>query len=350
MTEPTAQTEPAEPTGPADLSQPLATFEAALAAVDTSAAIGVVDDLLVAGVEPVVVLTDVVAAAQRNVGARWQRGDWTVAAEHAATAVAAAATEAVARHARLTPVTRGKALVACAEREWHALPAMIIDCALRADGWDTTLLGASTPPLRLGQYLQDLGPDAVAVSCSMLGALPTTRRFIEASTTAGIPIIVGGAAFGPDDRRARALGATAWAADAPSAVEAARALPAVVPAAAPLPDEAVAEQAALELSHRELMVRLLADWQLDPELEIAEDAVQQLLHAVWAGLLTGDPRAVPQTAGWVAEILRYRGESPEKVTALGELLRTCLRDYPLAQSFIEDSWPTGDRVLRIGAD
>ncbi|TCM49360.1 B12-binding domain-containing protein [Kribbella sp. VKM Ac-2568] len=323
----------------AELTESLADFEAALAAVDTSAAIGVVDDLLVAGVAPVTVLTGVIAAAQRNVGARWQRGDWTVAEEHAATAVAAAATEAVARHARLTPITRGKALVACAEREWHALPAMIIDCALRADGWDTTLLGASTPPLRLGQYLQDLGPDALAVSCSMLGALPTTRRFIEASTTAGIPIVVGGAAFGPDDLRARALGAAAWAPDAPSAVEAARALPAVVPAVAPLPDAAVAEQAALELSHRELVASLLADWQVDPGLEVAEDAVQQVLHAVWAGLMTGDPRVVPQTAAWIAEILRSRGEDPEKVTALGGLLRTCLRDYPLAHSLIDNSWP-----------
>jgi hypothetical protein len=39
----------------------------------------------------------------------------------------------------------------------------------------------------------------------MLGALSTTQRFIEASTAAGVPIVVGGSAFGHDDVRARAL-------------------------------------------------------------------------------------------------------------------------------------------------
>jgi methanogenic corrinoid protein MtbC1 len=317
----------------------LGAFELALATVDTPAALEVVEGLLANGVPPVVVLTDVVATAQRNVGARWQRGDWTVAEEHAATAVAVAATEAIGRHVRQLPVTRGKALVACAEREWHALPAMMIDCALRADGWDTTLLGASTPPLRLGQYLQDLGPDALAVSCSMLGALPTTRRFIEASTTAGIPIVVGGAAFGPDDVRARALGATAWAADAPSAVLAARELPTVVQTAEPLPADATAEQATLELSHRELAGRLQAVWDVDPALAIVEDAINQTLHAVWAALLTGDVRPIPQTAHWIAELLGARGADPRHAVTLGQHLRTELRDYPLSHTMLSTSWP-----------
>ncbi|HEY6577357.1 MAG TPA: cobalamin B12-binding domain-containing protein, partial [Mycobacterium sp.] len=176
--------------------------------------------MLASGAEPVSVLTDVVAEAQREVGNRWQRGEWSVAEEHAATAMAISATKVVAEHVRRIPITRGGVIVACAEREWHALPAMIIDCALRAHGWDTTLLGASTNPMRLNQYLQDLGPEAVAVSCSVLRSLPTCRRFIEASTAAGVPILVGGPAFGPDDVRARALGATAWARDAKGAIAA----------------------------------------------------------------------------------------------------------------------------------
>ena len=196
---------------PAD---PLQIYDAALSRGDTAAVTELVADMLASGSEPVSVLTDVVAAAQREVGKRWQRGEWSVAEEHAATAMAISATKVVAEHVRRTPVTRGSVIVACAEREWHALPAMIIDCALRSDGWDTTLLGASTSPMRLNQYLQDLGPEAVAVSCSVLGSLPTCRRFIEASTASGVPILVGGPAFGPDDVRARALGATAWARDA----------------------------------------------------------------------------------------------------------------------------------------
>src|SRR5690242_3576504 len=133
---------------------PLEAYDAALASGDTETVKSLVDDMLTDGADPVFVLTDVVAAAQREVGRRWQMGEFTVAQEHAATATAISATKVVAHHVRRVPVTRGKVLVACAEREWHALPAMMIDCALRAHGWDTTLLGASTNPLRLNQYLQ----------------------------------------------------------------------------------------------------------------------------------------------------------------------------------------------------
>jgi methanogenic corrinoid protein MtbC1 len=302
----------------------------------------VVDDALAAGVDPVALLTEVVGAAQRTVGEKWQRGEWSVAAEHAATAVATAATEAIARHVRQRPVTRGRVVVACAEREWHALPAMMIDCALRSDGWDTTLLGASTPALRLSQYLQDLGPDALAVSCSMLGSLPTTRRFVEASTAAGVPILVGGPAFGPDDLRARGLGATAWAADAAGAIAAMRTLPAVVPAAEPLPEASVAEQAALELAHTELIAELTAGWPgpaagLDSEL--AADSVAQLLHAVWAALVTGDPRPIPQTVWWIGTLLEHRNAPAALIDDLRAEASRVLRDYPLAAALIATSWP-----------
>ncbi len=114
-------------------------------------------------------------------------------------------------------------------------------------------MGAATSPARLNQYLHDYGPEAVAVSCSVLGSLPATRRFIEASTAGGVPIAVGGPALGPDDVRAKALGATAWARDAKGAVSAVADLPAVVSPATPLPAAAVAEQAELEHDHRHIV-------------------------------------------------------------------------------------------------
>ncbi len=113
-------------------TDPLQIYDAALSRGDTAAVTGLVAHMLASGSEPVSVLTDVVAAAQREVGKRWQRGEWSVAEEHAATAMAISATKVVAEHVRRLPVTRGIVIVACAEREWHALPAMIIDCALRA--------------------------------------------------------------------------------------------------------------------------------------------------------------------------------------------------------------------------
>lgn len=326
---------------------PLQAYDDALSRGDTAAAVGLVQRMLAAGVAPVSVLTDVVAAAQREVGRRWQRGEWSVAEEHAATAMAISATKAVAEQVRRTPVTRGRVIVACAEREWHALPAMIIDCALRADGWDTTLLGASTSSLRLNQYLQDLGPEAVAVSCSVLGSLSTCRRFIEASTASGVPILVGGPAFGADDVRARALGATAWARDAQGAVAAMAGLPAVVAPATPLPGAAAAEQSALEEDHRRLVALLRERWSLvaavttpDPDclhsvMDVADDTLHQILYAVSAALLTGDHRPLPETAAWVADLLRTRGADEAMIGELGDVLTVAMRDYPLAAQLVE---------------
>ena len=325
---------------------PLQTYDEALARGDAETITALVSRLLEDGAEPVSILTDVVAAAQREVGLRWERGEWSVAEEHAATATAITATKIVAQHVAGTPVTRGRVLVACAEREWHALPAMMIDCALRADGWDTTLLGASTNPLRLNQYLQDLGPDAVAVSCSVLGSLSTCRRFIEATTASGIPIVVGGPAFGGDDVRARALGATAWARDAHGAVAAMTGLPAVVDPVAPLPAEPAAEQAALESDHRRLVAQLRERWTvvaavttegadcLQSVIDVADDVLHQLLHSVEAALLTGDGRVLSDTAWWVAELLRTRGADPEMTGELVMILTHAMRDYPLAATLV----------------
>ncbi|PPK67515.1 cobalamin-dependent protein [Actinokineospora auranticolor] len=331
----------------------LGRFDGALASVDVDAAVAAVEGLLDDGVDPATVLVDVISSAQRIVGDRWQRGEWTVAEEHAATAVAVSATEAVARYARRVPATRGRVVVACAEREWHALPAMIVGTALRGAGWEVTLLGASTPPLRLSQYLQDLGPDATAVSCSVLGALPTTRRFIEASTSAGIPVVVGGSAFGVDGRRATALGATAWAASARDAVAVVAELPTVVPEAAPLPGPAVGEQAALELIHHRLFTGLRERWALaaqvvtteqlplDSVAAVAVDVVNQALHAVWSALLTGDPTTLSETAAWTAALLFARGVEPGLVDELGRLLAADLRDFPLARDLVDRHWTDG---------
>jgi methanogenic corrinoid protein MtbC1 len=331
----------------------LARYEAALRADDANAARTLVDELLADGVDPVSVLTDVVAASQRAVGTRWQRGEWSVADEHAATAIAVAATKAVSRHVRRQPVTRGRVVVACAEREWHALPAMIIDCALRAHGWDSTMLGPATSPMRLNQHLQDLGPEATAVSCSVLGALPTTRRFIEASTAAGVPVVVGGPAFGYDDVRARALGATAWASTAQGAVAAVDALPPVVSPVAPLPPRPAAEQAALDLDHRLIVDTLRERWSVSasagpPEsaspgdlTDVANDVLHQVLHALGAALLTGDTRPVGETAAWIAELMSTRGLDVAVVHELGEVLDVTLATYPLARELLRRHFADG---------
>lgn len=259
--------------------------------------------------------------------------------------MAMAATEVVARHVAESPVTNGHVLVACAEREWHWLPAAIVSCALRVGGFQTTLLVPATSPLRLSRHIENHRPRAVAVSCSVLGALPGTRRFIEASTSAGVPVVVGGAAFGSHAKRAEALGATAWAADAQAAVDALAGLPVVVSPAPPLRKAAASEQAALQMDQQRIVDRLGLEWSVTANSEAgarhtatratARDTLPQTLHAVSAALLTDDPRPLPETAAWLAHLLGCRGiDGRCAVEELTALLSSALIDYPLSVELV----------------
>ncbi len=326
-------------------------FDAAVSRARRDTAIDVVEALLDDGVEPVTVMTDVIAAVQRSVGSRWQGAEWSVAQEHAATAVSVAALEAVARRASRGAPHRGHVVIACAEHEWHAVPATIVAAGLRADGWEVTLLGASTPTARLSRYLRDVGPDVTAISCSVPAGLPTSRAFIEASTAAGIPVLAGGAAFGADSRRADALGATAWAPDVRAAVQVVSGLPMVVPSAAPLPQEVTAEQAALRNAGHALVDAVAFRWhnsQVSPapaadddEGDLLHETVEQVFAAVVGAVLTGDGRLVAETAEWVDAVLGVRGMPATAVRDLGRSMAAELEDFPLALALWQRHWPAG---------
>lgn len=325
-----------------DLAEDVERLDTAVAGGDVDGALTLVDDLLDEGLDPLDVV-DVIAAVQRRVGERWQSAEWSVAQEHAATAVATSALESVRRISRGVLPERGRIVIACAEHEWHALPAMLVSAALRSRGWHVTLLGASTPTARLNRYLQDLGPDITAVSCSVASGLPHSRAFIEASTTAGIPVLAGGAAFGPDARRASALGATAWAPDARTAVEVVEKLPLVVRAAAPLPSEVTVEHSAMVSGHRSLVSTVAEAWtpygDAGPEdQELLRDIVDQAVYAVGGALLTGDERLLAETSTWVHDVLEARGYAPAAWSELGALLLSVLREYPVAGGLLTQHW------------
>lgn len=187
-----------------------------LAASDEEGAITLVLEALDAGADPVVVLLDVVAAAQREIGERWARGEWTVVQEHLATHISERAVAAVVRHrpASRTEDSLGVIAVACLDGEWHGLPARLLAEVLARSGWTVQFLGTSVPAAQLAVHLHDNGPDLVAISSSLPSRLPGARRMVEVCQAAGTPILAGGAAFGADGRWARAVGADGWAPDA----------------------------------------------------------------------------------------------------------------------------------------
>lgn len=188
----------------------------ALAGVDLLAAEAVVLRLLDDGVPVDTIAMEVLTPAQAEVGRLWERGVWSVADEHAATAVAEAAlaalqTAAVRRAAQRGP-GRLHVAVACAEGEWHALPARLAAIVAGAGDLQVTMLGPSLPAEHLQRRLAAGDIDALALSCTLPTNLIGAARSIAAAHEVGVPVIVGGRAFGGPERAA-ALGADAWAAD-----------------------------------------------------------------------------------------------------------------------------------------
>ncbi|WP_433825388.1 cobalamin B12-binding domain-containing protein [Actinoplanes sp. CA-015351] len=184
---------------------------------DERGAIALATALLDSGVPAQRVIVDVIGATQRRVGELWAANEWGVAREHAATAVSERVLAAVG--ARTTvPAARGRITLACVDGEWHGLPARMLTELLRLDGWRVDFLGASVPGRHLITHLHQTGPDAVALSCMIPTRLPRAHAAITACRAAGIPVIAGGAGFGPDGVYAERLGADAWAASGETAV------------------------------------------------------------------------------------------------------------------------------------
>jgi methanogenic corrinoid protein MtbC1 len=279
------------------------------------------------------VTVKLLAEVQQKVGDLWQRNEWTVADEHAATAITDLALAAACLEADRRPhASQGTVVVGCAEEEWHVMPARMFAEQLRAAGWDVVLLGASTPAEHLQRFVAAEPPAAVAVSCTVPVHLHGARRAISASHAAGVPVLVGGAAFGTDPNRAAAIGADAWASTLDGAVVTlSRWVSNRPPLAAPLVDDASALAAGAErpfLIERAMSVlatrfRPLADY-TDWQLARARDDLDYTLRFVEASLLTGDDSIITSFASWLTSVLTARG-LPRNIVPLGvDVLHECL--------------------------
>src|SRR4028119_1449022 len=116
------------------------------------------------GLDAVIAL---LAGVQHEVGVRWHNLTWSVADEHAATATIDYAFAAAALSMPRIDATAGAIVVACAEEEWHVLPARMLTEQLRTRGWDVIFLGGSVPADHLRTFITRRPPVAAAISCSI---------------------------------------------------------------------------------------------------------------------------------------------------------------------------------------
>ncbi|SRR6266487_2259805 len=140
--------------------------------------------LLEAGVGVQELILGLLGPAQAEVGRRWEANQWSVADEHAATAIADAVLGALSWRTDAAG-DQGRVVVTCAEGEWHSLPARMAAELLRVHGWQVTFLGASTPADHLRRFVAEV--EAVGGADQLLCA-DLSRR----CTTLGPGSAVGG--------------------------------------------------------------------------------------------------------------------------------------------------------------
>jgi hypothetical protein len=268
---------------------------------------------LEAGHRPDAVILDLLVPAQREVGERWQRGVWTVAHEHLATAVTDAALHELAAAGASRATGRGSLAVVCAEGDWHTLPSRMAAELLRLDGWDVIFLGGSVPAADLRQWLSIARLDGLVVTCS----LPTFARGVLSVASAvaptGVPVVAGGRGMGPDGARAAALGVR-WTPDL-AGVDLALAGDVPAPDRRDLQqrigDDRVAMVRRDELvkaGMRELRRTLPALASFSPvQLDRTVEDLGHILDAAAAAALTGDPRLLADFLIWLGDVLSARG-------------------------------------------
>lgn len=318
----------------------------AVSEADERSAQAVVGAALARGV-PVETALELVVGAQLRVGALWAANEWSVSHEHAATAIG----EAVVRRliSRLCAPEDGPGLlVACVEREWHALPALVVTAVLKARWTRVHYLGANASRELLVAEIVDRGPRAVLLSASLASSLPKVRNQVETIRGTGTPVIVGGRAFDADGVRAGRLGATAYAADPLAVPELLAALPRHVPPAPPLVGAAAGEAGSLhaeaeDISHDvEAVLRSVFGVPADPHLDrddwrvVLTTFVPHVVDCLAGALLTGDAGLLVETRDWLSEVLTGRDGAPEAVPVLWRALRGRVQGSPKALRMLAD--------------
>lgn len=157
----------------------------------------VLDEGIAKGASVFELQSEVIQAAQRDIGQLWQENQISVAQEHMATAISQMALARLYDEAERAPSNEKRITMACVEGELHDLPSRLVADALDLAGFDMRFLGADVSTETLLAKLSAERPDLLALSVTMdfnLPALRTTVTRVRERWGKRIPIIVGGRA------------------------------------------------------------------------------------------------------------------------------------------------------------
>ncbi len=325
-----------------------AAYGAALGLRDRGRALEVAEEFLADGWTTSEIIEHLVVPSQHRIGDLWLAGALSISDEHAATAISAAVVE---RLAQSSPATGSgpPVVVACADPEEHLLAAAVIAAALGALGCATHLLPGSVSGPELVREVAGLEPRAVLLSATVTSALTGCRQVLSGLAELSVPVVVGGRAWGRDGRRARLLGATAYAASAGDALQVLDVLPTRGPADHPRPHPSDSVAEAEDVMRGRFA---LAD-QLSPRLLATVDGADGQVPAWWpdlaaqldhvvgclaASLVVEDPTVLREVDAWLATLLSSRCDDVHVATTLWGLLAELVAEpFPGARTALADA-------------
>jgi methanogenic corrinoid protein MtbC1 len=321
---------------------PLDDYFKTVASVDAAEASRIVLGMLDEGTSVERITTEVLAPAQVRVGELWQQGRWTVADEHAATAVTETALSALttATSRPRSPQAR-HVVVACAEGDWHTLPARMAASVGASGDTRVTVLGPSVRADDLGRRLAADTVDLLALSCTLPANLLGAARCVQAAHDAGVPVLAGGRAFGRTSHRAHAIGADAWAEHPGALLEP---TPALTGRETRIPGEVVlldaVDDACVELAYDRLLAAYprLQAMRVYEQRRTRED-LRWMARFTAAAVLTDDDTVLDDYLGWLCGVLEGR-VSAEVITTSAQVVADTVEPFAA----------TGARLLREATD
>jgi 5-methyltetrahydrofolate--homocysteine methyltransferase len=186
-----------------------------------------VQSALEADLEPGVILADGMIAAMKEVGRRFEEGDYFVPEMLIAARAMQAGMALLKPHLVQSNVkSAGRVAIGTVKGDLHDIGKNLVALMLEGAGFEVKDLGVDVPPEKFIEAITTGGVDILAFSALLTTTMPNMKTTVEAIREAGlrdkVKIIIGGAPVTED--YARQIGADGYSADASRAVSLAQSL------------------------------------------------------------------------------------------------------------------------------
>jgi len=120
-----------------------------------------------------------ITPAMYAMGQLWEMGEITAATEHLGSSLITRILASYNIKQELPAITKGKIVITSAANEYHEIGAWMTANIFEIDGWEVYYLGANTPIKDVLKIVEDISPDILGVSVTMVYNLENIKSLFE---------------------------------------------------------------------------------------------------------------------------------------------------------------------------